>query len=472
MFNSIENFAESLISLSFAALKISKMKVLKFGGTSLGNASRMHDVARIISRENDCIVVCSAMAGVTDRLVEIGKHWKQSNSHEVRDLSKNLYFRFEAACYELGQGGSTFESCLDFLISDFLEIEKVLSDNWSPVGEKWLLARGELITTKIFNQYLNSAGINTQWLNAFSFLQKNELGEPDVNHISSKLSKLSEFTGQGRYITQGYICLDHEGKPDNLARGGSDYSATLIGAAVNTSVIEIWTDIDGLHNNDPRVVEGTRPVRELSFGEAAELAYFGAKILHPACVWPASARNIPVLLKNTMEPATPGTLIRKDSPTAGIRAVAAKDGITVIRIRSARMLNAYGFLRRIFEIFENFKTPIDVITTSEVAVSLTIENAQSLHEICSALSELGEVSAEPDQSILCVVGDVLAEHQGYAVNIMEALRHMQVKMVSFGGSRNNLTVVIPAHQKIEALESLQKVLFREVQPALQQSLNN
>jgi aspartate kinase len=448
------------------------MKVLKFGGTSLGNASRMHDVARIISRENDCIVVCSAIAGVTDSLVEIGKQWKLSNTHEVRHLSKNLYFRFEAACYELGQGGPTIEPFLKFLTSDFREIEKALSDTWSPLGEKWLLARGELITTKIFNQYLNSAEINTQWLNAFSFMQKNERDEPDVNHIYSKLSKLTEFTGQGRYITQGYICLDHDGKPDNLTRGGSDYSATLIGAAVDASVIEIWTDIDGLHNNDPRLVEGTRPVRELSFGEAAELAYFGAKILHPACVWPASARNIPILLKNTMEPAAPGTLIRQGSPAAGIRAVAAKGDITVIRIRSARMLNAYGFLRRIFEIFENFKTPIDVITTSEVAVSLTIENAQFLHEICIALSELGEVSAETDQSILCVVGDVLAEHQGYAVNIMEALRHLHVKMVSFGGSRNNLTVVIPAHQTTEALVSLQKVLFRDLQPALQQSINN
>lgn len=447
------------------------MKVLKFGGTSLGTPERMRAVARIIEREENCIVVCSAMAGVTDTLVNLGFLWKQKNHYEKARQLNELFYRFESTCYELACNECDLGFYQGLIRSDFAEIEKVLSGSWSAVGEKWLLAQGEFITTKIFSQYLNSAGISSRWLNAFLFMHKNAIGEPDVEKIACNISQLDEYTGAGRYLTQGYICLDHKANPDNLARGGSDYTATLIGAAVGARVIEIWTDIDGLHNNDPRFVEGTRPVRELSFGEAAELAYFGAKILHPACVWPASIRNIPVWLKNTMQPHAEGTIIRNSTPATGIRALAAKDGITIIKIRSARMLNAYGFLRRIFEIFENFKTPIDVITTSEVAVSVTIDNDEFLQEICDALSQLGEVTSQTGQSIICVVGDILARHQGYAVSIMEALKHFQVNMVSFGGSRNNLTLVVEASQKVQALVSLQKVLFDELQPAYHQSLN-
>jgi aspartate kinase len=453
-------------------LKAREMKVLKFGGTSIGSASRMRDVARIIEGEENCVVVCSAMAGVTDRLVELSDTWKAADSELAESLKKKLFFHFESTCYGLMQGIAVFETCHSIIIDQFYKIDKMLSGSWSEVKEKWLLAQGEIITTLIFDHYLNHSGIAFQWLNAYDFMQKNAEGEPVVADIFNKLSVLPAYTGGGRYLTQGYICLDHNGNPDNLARGGSDYSATLIGAAVNATVIEIWTDIDGLHNNDPRVVSNTSPVRELSFSEAAELAYFGAKILHPSCVWPASAQSIPISLRNTLEPLSAGTLIREGASNAGIRAVAAKDGISVIRIRSARMLNAYGFLRRIFEIFENFRTPIDVITTSEVAVSLTIDNAVHIGAICDTLHELGEVEAETGQSIICVVGDVLAEHQGYAVKIMEALRHLQVKMVSFGGSRNNLTLVVPMGQKAEALNSLQKALFTNTQPALQQSFNN
>ncbi len=448
------------------------MKVLKFGGTSLGTPERMRAVARIIEREDNCIVVCSAMAGVTDTLVNIGFLWKQNNHNEKARQLNAFYSRFESTCYELAGNGRNMGLFQGIIRTDFAEIEKVLSEEWSASGEKWLLAQGELITTKIFNQYLNWAEISTQWLNAFCFIQKNDMGEPEVDKISGHLSQLDKFTANGRYLTQGYICLDSEGNPDNLTRGGSDYTATLIGASVGASVIEIWTDIDGLHNNDPRVVEGTQPVRELSFGEAAELAYFGAKILHPACVWPASMRNIPVWLKNTLDPQAEGTIIRHGAPATGIRALAAKEGITIIRIRSGRMLNAYGFLRRVFEIFEYFKTPIDVITTSEVAVSVTIDNDEFLHDICNALAQLGEVNYETGHCIICVVGDVLALHQGYVVSIIEALRHLQVKMVSLGGSRNNLTLVIEANQKTQALVSLQKVLFGNPKPAFEQLLNN
>ncbi|MBW6497579.1 MAG: aspartate kinase [Bacteroidales bacterium] len=448
------------------------MKVLKFGGTSLGNAARMQDVARIIESEKDCIVVCSAMAGVTDCLVELSGTWKADDIKKAEIIKKQLFSHFEATCFGLMQGAAAFESSHSIIFDQFHKIDRMLSGSWSEGKEKCLLAQGEIITTLIFDHYLNHSGIAFKWLNAFDFMQKNAEAEPVVADISNKLSNLPAYTGSGRYLTQGYICLDHNGHPDNLARGGGDYSATLIGAAVNATVIEIWTDIDGLHNSDPRVVSNTSPVRELSFGEAAELAYFGAKILHPSCVWPASAQSIPINLRNTMEPLSAGTLIRKGPSNAGIRAVAAKDGISVIRIRSARMLNAYGFLKRIFEIFENFRTPIDVITTSEVAVSLTIDKTLHLEAICNALHELGDVEAETGQSIVCVVGDVLAEHQGYAVKIMDALRHLQVKMVSFGGSRNNLTLVVPMGQKAEALNCLQKALFTNEPHACQQAFNN
>ena len=435
------------------------MKVMKFGGTSLGNAERMREVGGLLSREQDVMVVCSAMAGVTDSLVSMNIARGHGEDARCLAILNELQLHFEKTCYELMDGQPAFALCMDEVKSHFLKIKKVLAGPFTAWDENWLLAHGELITTTIFAHYLNSVGAEIQWLNAFDFMHKNEQGEPVVEEIRRRLGMLPVYNGSGRYLTQGYICRDHRGHPANLARGGSDYSATLLGAAVNAAQIEIWTDIDGMHQNDPRVVPGTRPIRELSFGEAAELAYFGAKILHPACVWPASANNIPIILKNTMEPAAMGTTIHAGAAGQGIRAVAAKDGITVIRIRSARMLNAYGFLRRVFEIFEQFRTPIDVITTSEVAVSLTIDDDTHLPQLRSALEALGTVEVEIDQSIVCVVGDVLECRKGYAARIMHALSHLQVKMVSFGGSHNNMSLVLPATQKAVALLSLQQQLF-------------
>jgi aspartate kinase len=439
--------------------KVESMKVMKFGGTSLGNAARMRQVAGIIRREQDVMVVCSAMAGVTDRLVTMAMSWKQGDAARCHAILSDLQLHFEKTCYELLEGQPAFSDCTEAVRTHFLKMKRVLEGSFNAWSENWLLARGELITTTIFAHYINSTGVEIHWLNAFDFMKKNEQDEPVVEDIRRRLEMLPAYNGNGRYLTQGYICRDHQGHPSNLARGGSDYSATLLGAAVNARRIEIWTDIDGMHQNDPRVVPGTRPIRELSFGEAAELAYFGAKILHPACVWPASANNIPIILKNTMEPGAQGTLIHSETVGHGIRAVAAKDGITVIRIRSARMLNAYGFLRRVFEIFEQFKTPIDVITTSEVSVSLTIDDATRLPELCNALEALGSVEVERDQSIVCVVGDVLECHKGHAATIMHAVSHLTVKMLSFGGSHNNLSLVLPSSQKADALLSLQQQLF-------------
>jgi aspartate kinase len=436
------------------------MKVLKFGGTSLGNASRMLQVAEIIRREEDCIVVCSAMTGVTNTLTDIARLWSLDNSDRALDLLSELHHLFNKTCYDLFPDFSDASESLDMLVAHFTKIGTRLNGSYTKRDEYWLLAQGEIITCNLFVDFLNANGDGFKLMNAFDFLHLGNNGEPSLINIHERILRLYGPLNKGRYLTQGFICTDYLGYPYNLQRGGSDYTATLIGAAMAASVIEIWTDIDGLRNNDPRFVPDTFSVRELSFGEAAELAYFGAKILHPSCVWPARSNNIPIYLKNTMEPSSPGTIIRRGPDSQGIKAVAAKDGITMIRIRSARMLNAYGFLRRIFEIFETWKTPIDVITTSEVAVSLTIDNPEFLEKVNAELKELGEVTIEQNLSIICIVGDVLAEHQGYAAQIMEALKHLQVKMISFGGSHNNLTVVLPQRDKQKALLALQKGLFQ------------
>lgn len=439
------------------------MKVLKFGGTSLGDASRMRQVADIIGHEDDCLVVCSAMSGVTNTLTDIGRLLSLDNTDRALELLQELHQHFNKTCYDLFPDFSDASATLDMLAAHFAEIQSLFNMAYTKREAYWLLAQGEIITCKLFVDFLNASGGGFQLLDAFDLMHLGADGEPSLSDIHERILRLHGPLNKGRYLTQGFICTDHHGDPSNLQRGGSDYTATLIGAAMAVSVIEIWTDIDGVRNNDPRFVPNTFSVRELSFGEAAELAYFGAKILHPSCVWPARSNNIPIYLKNTMEPSAPGTIIRKGPDSTGIKAVAAKDGITMVRIRSARMLNAYGFLRRVFEIFETWKTPIDVITTSEVALSLTIDNPEFLDQVCADLKELGEVTIEHNQSIICIVGDVLAEHQGYAARIMESLKHLQVKMVSFGGSHNNMTVVLPQRDKQEALMSLQKGLFQAVE---------
>ncbi len=437
------------------------MIVMKFGGTSLGNTERIRHVAGLIERKDNCFVVCSAMRGVTDILVEAAGLWKQGIKEEACKLLENMRVNFRQTCYELFNDTELAGKTINLVNEHFDIIQSRLEGEYDLHEENRLLAGGEIITSEIIAFYLNSIDIPVKWLNALDFIRTGVDGEPSVSDISKRLKGIIGENPRGRFITQGYICLDHAENTANLKRGGSDYTATLAGAALQAEIIEIWTDIDGVRNNDPRIVEETFPVRELSFDEAAELAYFGAKILHPSCVWPASSNDIAIQLKNTMDPDSPGTTIRSGIEKKGITAVAAKEGITAIRIRSDRMLNAYGFLNRIFAIFEKYKTAIDVITTSEVSVSVTIDNSHYLKEIETELRNLGDVKTETGQAIVCVVGDVLEQHKGHAVKILESLMPFNVNMISYGGSRNNISIVVPAEQKQDILRSLNSFLFTD-----------
>jgi aspartate kinase len=434
------------------------MIVMKFGGTSLGNAERIRQVAGLIEKNSNCFVVVSAMSGVTNTLVDASASWKNGNDR-ANVLLEGLRDHFVQTSLNLFDDTESLAVAQSAINDHFDIIQSRIRRDYSIHEENWLLAQGELITSEMFALYMNSRGITITWLNALDFMSTGPDEEPSVSDIARKLQWIIGENPAGRFLTQGYICLDHAGNTSNLKRGGSDYTATLAGAALMAESIDIWTDIDGVRNNDPRIVDNTFPIREMSFDEAAELAYFGAKILHPSCVWPASNNNITIKLKNTLDPSAAGTTIRSDIEKKGITAVAAKEGITVIRIRSDRMLNAYGFLSRIFSIFEKYKTPIDVITTSEISVSVTIDNPRHLADIENELSSLGTVSTETGQAIVCVVGDILEQHQDRAVKILDSLRHFNVKMISFGGSRNNISLVVPEEQRIDVLRSLNSFLF-------------
>jgi aspartate kinase len=434
------------------------MIVMKFGGTSLGNAERIRQVAGLIEKNSNCFVVVSAMSGVTNTLVDASASWK-SGDDRAETLLEGLRNHFMQTSMSLFDDTESLVVAQSTINDHFNIIQSRVRLEYSIHEENWLLAQGEIITSEMFALYMNSRDIAITWLNALNFMSTGTDEEPSVSDIARKLQGIIGTTPAGRFLTQGYICLDHAGNTSNLKRGGSDYTATLAGAALMAESIEIWTDIDGVRNNDPRIVDNTFPIREMSFDEAAELAYFGAKILHPSCVWPASNNNITIKLKNTLDPSAAGTTIRSDIEKKGITAVAAKEGITIIRIRSDRMLNAYGFLSRIFSIFEKYKTPIDVITTSEISVSVTIDNPRHLTEIENELGSLGAVSTETGQAIVCVVGDILEQHQDRAVKILDSLRHFNVKMISFGGSRNNISIVVPEEQRIDVLRSLNSFLF-------------
>jgi aspartate kinase len=341
---------------------------------------------------------------------------------------------------------------------EFLNI--LLKISFNEAIQRDILAQGELLSTKLFHTLLEELGISSVLLSALDFMSIDENSEPELGKISERLKALlAQHSDQRLFITQGYICKNHRNEVDNLKRGGSDYTASLVAAAIQASVCEIWTDIDGMHNNDPRVVDRTRPIAEMSFDEAAELAYFGAKILHPASIWPAQLHNVPVRLLNTMDPAAAGTLIKAEVAETGVKAIAAKDGITAIKIKSSRMLLAYGFLRRIFEVFESFKTPIDMITTSEVAVSVTIDDLSHLEQIVEELRRFGTVEVDSNQAIVCVVGNQVAETKGAIQSVMDSLVDIPVRMVSFGGSKHNVSILIDAQYKVQALKSLNEGVF-------------
>ena len=400
------------------------MKVLKFGGTSVGSAERIKEVTRVINSDDRQIIVLSAMSGTTNALVQIAESLYSKKNSKANKLIDQLAKNYKNVVNELFKNPDSIKEGLELIDSHFNHIRLFTQDLFTIHEERTILAQGELMSTALFQLYLQEQKIDSVLLPALNFMRIDTNGEPDNYYIKENLIReLEQHPGKKLFITQGYICRNLYGEIDNLKRGGSDYTASLIGVAVDAEEIQIWTDISGFHNNDPRYVENTFPIEQLSFDEAAELAYFGAKILHPSSVLPAKLANIPVRLKNTMKPGDSGTTISGDANGKGIKAIAAKDGITAIKIKSGRMLLAYGFLRKVFEVFERFKTPIDMITTSEVAVSVTIDETTYLSEIIEELNYYGAVEIDSDQSIICVVGENLIEQKGIINQILEALKH-------------------------------------------------
>lgn len=437
------------------------MKIMKFGGTSVGNPDRMRALIPLISDTDQKIVVLSAMSGTTNSLVEIADLLYADNIDEASRKNEQLRTKYHEVVEELYATDKFRKSGHEFIDTHFEHIRNYTLGVFTKLQEKAILAQGELISTSLFHMLLQEKNIRAALLPALTFMRIDKDGEPDYFYIEENLKReLKKCPNENIIITQGFICRNAYGEIDNLKRGGSDFTASIIGAAVRANEIQIWTDINGFHNNDPRFVENTKVIRDISFDEAAELAYFGAKILHPSSVNPAREKNIPVRLKNTMEPEDIGTLITADCKWEDYKAVAAKDGISVLRIRSDRMLMAYGFLRKVFEIFEAYKTPIDMITTSEVSVSLTIDNSSYINEIAKDLRELGGVEIEQNQSIICVVGDFRPERTGSAPEIFEALNTIPLKMISYGGSPYSLSLLIDTKNKVDALRLLSKHLFK------------
>ena len=436
------------------------MKVLKFGGTSVGSAARMKNVANLILNGEQKIVVLSAMSGTTNSLVEIADYFYKNNTSGALERINMLEHTYSDVISELYSTEIYLNKAQEIILSHFDYLRSFSKSVFTVFEEKAILAQGELLSTNMFQLYLEENGANSVLLPALDFMRIDKNSEPDNAFIAENLKKiLAENPGKDIYITQGYICRNFYGEIDNLQRGGSDYSASLIGAAIKADEIQIWTDIDGMHNNDPRYVVGTKPVPMLHFEEAAELAYFGAKILHPTCILPAKLHNIPVRLLNTMDPAAPGTIISNKRKKGIIEAVAAKDGITAIKIKSGHMLLAYGFLRKVFEIFESNQTPIDMITTSEVGVSVTIDNTRKLEEILNDLKKFGTVTVDRDMVIVCIVGDMDYELVGFQDKVINALKDIPIRMVSYGGSNYNISVLIKAEDKKKALNLLSEALF-------------
>lgn len=436
------------------------MRVLKFGGTSVGSPERMQSVADIINDGHRKIVVLSAVTGTTNVLVEIGDKLAEGNKAgaiAVIDKLHEHYKQFIATLYKteaaLAKGKEVIEN-------HFAIIRSVVDVPTTVVEQRILLAQGELISTQLFHHFLTEIGRKSVLLPALEFVKIDDDNEPVLSFIEEKLSALLvQHSDCDLFITQGYICRNPKGEIDNLKRGGSDYTGTLLGAAIKAEEIQIWTDIDGMHNNDPRIVKRTFPVREVSFDEAAELAYFGAKILHPTCIRPAQDKNVPVKLLNTMEPTAEGTVITNNLSDRAVTAIAAKDGITVIKIKSTRMLLAHGFLRKVFEVFEKYKTPIDVITTSEVALSMTIDDTTNLEAIKVDLAQYGVIEVEQEQSIICIVGNFTSEKPGIVLNLLTCLKEIPFRMISSGGSKFNTTIVLKSKYKVEALNALNEGLF-------------
>ena len=441
-------------------MKNKDMKVMKFGGTSVGTPQRMKNVAELIDDGERNFVVLSAMSGTTNSLLEISDYLSKGNTEAALQTLNALESKYRQHVQELYTEGPQKEKMGAYVKEVMSYLRTFAKSVWTPRVEKLIVAQGELLSTHMMTYLLQQERKKVCLLPALDFMRTDKDAEPDQAYIRQHLSELlEEHRGYDLYITQGFICRNASGEVDNLLRGGSDYTASLVGAAIGASEIQIWTDIDGMHNNDPRYVEGTQPVAQLHFEEAAELGYFGAKILHPTCVQPAKFAGIPVKLLNTMEPSAPGTIINNDMQHGSIKAVAAKDGITAININSSRMLLAYGFLRKVFEIFETYKTSIDMICTSEVGVSVTIDNNAHLSPIIEELKQLGTVRVDKDMCIICVVGDLNWQNVGFETMAAEAMKTIPVRMISYGGSAHNISFLVKQTDKIPALRALSKNLF-------------
>lgn len=436
------------------------MKVLKFGGTSVGSAERIQSVANLIDDKQPKIVVLSAMSGTTNTLVQIADCLYKNEKKEALEIIQNLEMNYYIVVTELFATEAYIRKGKEFVQTIFTYMRSFINKDFYPLQEKAVLAQGEIISTTLMHYYLEECGTPNTLMSALDYMRIDKDCEPDYFYIRQNLKReLAQANCQQLVITQGFICRNAYGEIDNLKRGGSDYSAALVGAAVKAEEIQIWTDIDGFHNNDPRVVENTKAIRHLSFDEAAELAYFGAKILHPSSIQPAKKENIPVRLKNTLRPEDEGTLITKESPVQNLKAVAAKDGITAIKVKSTNMLLAYGFLRKVFEVFEAWKTPIDMIATSEVAVSLTIDNTEHLENILSDLEKYGTIEVDKDMAIVCIVGDFAATRSGLAAKVLKALEEIPLRMISYGGSEHNISVLVKNGDKKKAMTDLSHKLL-------------
>ena len=437
------------------------MKVMKFGGTSVGKPQRMHEVAKLVTTDEEPkIVVLSALSGTTNALVEISASLARGDRSTAKEQIEALELHYQEFIKELLHQEDSLAKAKAVIAEHFEFLTIILKISFSEALNKDILAQGELLSTKLFSIFLEQKKIGHVLLPALEFMTLDGYDEPQIGAIKVKLAQLLQRHKDTKiFVTQGYISRNAKGEVDNLKRGGSDYSASLIAAAINASVCEIWTDIDGMHNNDPRVVKKTIPIEQLSFEEAAELAYFGAKILHPASIWPAQYFNVPVRLLNTLFPEAKGTLITEKAGSVGVKAVAAKDGITAIKIKSSRMLLAYGFLRKVFEVFEKYRTSIDMITTSEVAVSVTIDNDIYLAEITRELEVFGTVEIDTNQTIVSIVGNEITETQDIMQKLFESISTIPVRMVSYGGSRHNISLLIGRSYKEETLRLLNVGLF-------------
>jgi len=439
------------------------MKVMKFGGTSVGSPARMKEVTKLVTKSGEPVfVVLSAMSGTTNSLVDISNYLYKKNPEGANEVINQLERKYLKHVQELYTTDAMKEKTSDFIKSEMSYLRSFTKELFTSFEEKSIIAQGELMSTNMVVNYMQEQGIKAVLLNALDFMRTDKNSEPDPAYIKEKLGAImKKQEGQQVYITQGFICRNAYGEVDNLQRGGSDYTASLIGAAIDAEEILIWTDIDGMHNNDPRIVDKTQPVHQLHFEEAAELAYFGAKILHPTCVQPAKYAGIPVRLLNTMEPEAEGTTISNSTEYGKIKAVAAKDNIIAIKIKSSRMLLATGFLRKVFEIFESYQTPIDMVCTSEVGVSMSIDNSAHLGEIVDELKKYGTVTVDTGMCIICVVGDLDWSNIGFETLVMDALKNIPVRMISYGGSNYNISFLIREEDKKRALQSLSDTLFNK-----------